>query len=473
MLRQVFVIKGDDIIYQRIFANALNRNEVEDLRFKIKSEARKKSEEPIGFFDYYKYRVSYAMELQLNLSFIIITGLMDDYFRLIRPVLYNLKEEFLKIYSESNEQKEIDLSLKESLNSIIDSMHSSISSKISLVGFSGVGKTTIKNLLKEDEIPLQHIPTISGDMTTVQIGKLQFQLFDFAGQEQFKYLWKGFIKGSTAVLVVTDSTPINVEKSRFFINLRNEEAPYAFIAIIGNKQDLDSAMKIENIENILGLKTYPMVANKDENRDKMIHIIADILDINVESSPLLEGTVEKEKVEEIAEPTPEVAKEDEAPLKKVYKNVNLDLKLCNELIRDIKGVKVENILRNHFNMISSTIKALNNNEELAYEDFYKLFQDHSENRFECKNIALKQFLEVQFLLLKKSIDEDEIIATKLKDDLDIVINALICAYFTIANPFKYPIYETLLNKLELDNFDAQTVKEIHAYYLRILNKISK
>lgn len=473
MLRQVFVIKGDDIIYQRIFGNALNRNEVEDLRFKIKSEARKKSEETVGFFDYYRYRVSYAMELQLNLSFIFITGLMDDFFRLIRPVLNNFKEEFLNIYSECIEEKEIDPLLKVSLNSIIDSMHSSINSKISIVGFSGVGKTTIKNLIKEGEIPLQHIPTMSGDMTTVQIGKLQFQLFDFAGQEQFKYLWKGFIKGSNAVLVVTDSTPINVEKSRFFINLRNDEAPYAFIAIIGNKQDLDSAMKIENIENILGLKTYPMVANKVENRDKMIRIIADILDINLESSPLLEGIVEKEKVEETSEPTLEVAQEDAADLKKVFKNVNLDLKLCNELIRDIKGVKVENILRNHFNMISSTIKALNNNEELAYEDFYKHFQDHSENRFYCKNVALKQFLEVQFLLLKKSIDEDEFNATKLKDDLDIIINALMCAYFTMASPFKYPIYETLRNKLELDNFDVQTVKDVHAYYLRILNKISK
>ena len=41
MLRQVFVIKGDDIIYQRIFGNALNKYEVEDLRFKIKSDAMK------------------------------------------------------------------------------------------------------------------------------------------------------------------------------------------------------------------------------------------------------------------------------------------------------------------------------------------------------------------------------------------------------------------------------------------------
>ena len=42
MLRQVFVIKKDDIIYQRTFAYALENEEVENLRFKIKQDAMKK-----------------------------------------------------------------------------------------------------------------------------------------------------------------------------------------------------------------------------------------------------------------------------------------------------------------------------------------------------------------------------------------------------------------------------------------------
>lgn len=83
-----------------------------------------------------------------------------------------------------------------------------------------------------DEIPLQHVPTITGEIATIKIGKLFFRLFDFAGQEQFKFLWKGFIKESDAVLVVTDSTIKNVEKSKFFLELINKEVPHARAALL-------------------------------------------------------------------------------------------------------------------------------------------------------------------------------------------------------------------------------------------------
>ena len=127
-------------------------------------------------------------------------------------------------------------------------MHRNLKPKIALVGFAGVGKTTIKQLIKMDEIPLQHVPTITGEIATIKIGKLFFRLFDFAGQEQFKFLWKGFIKESDAVLVVTDSTLKNIEKSKFFLELKTKEVPHARAAIIGNKQDLSNALSVKEIE---------------------------------------------------------------------------------------------------------------------------------------------------------------------------------------------------------------------------------
>ena len=114
-------------------------------------------------------------------------------------------------------------------------------------------------------------------------------------------MWKGFIKGSNAVLVNTDSSPLNVEKSEFFVKLRNDEAPSARLAIIANKQDLENAWDPEHIENILGIKTYPMIANNRENRDKMINIIAAVLDINIGDSPLLGKLVDIKHVPEIPE----------------------------------------------------------------------------------------------------------------------------------------------------------------------------
>lgn len=298
MLRQVYIIKQDDIIYKRIFGNALTDPEIEDISFKIRNMARKAKEKETSHIDFFNYRVSYDVELELNLIFIFVTGLVDDYFRSIKTQLSNFKEDFLKLFADSIEKEMLDYSKIDILNAIIDKMHRNLKPKIAVVGFSGVGKTTIKKLLKLDEIPLQHIPTISGDIATIKIGKLFFSLFDFAGQDQFKYLWKGFIKGSDAVLIITDSTLKNIEKSRFFLELKEKEAYYARSAIIGNKQDLPNVMNVKEIEKLLGLKTYPMIANRIENRDKMIQIITEILDMNIESNPLLDDLVETKQVTE-------------------------------------------------------------------------------------------------------------------------------------------------------------------------------
>ena len=468
MLRQVVVIRKDDIIYERMYANALSRGELEDLRFKIKKDAIKEKEGTIGFFDYYKYRVCYIVDLDLDLIFVFITGLMDDFFGLIQVEMNNFREEFFELFEGDLNQKELASEKIQILDGFIDTIHKNIKPKIAVVGFSGVGKTTIKTLIKKGEIPLQHIPTISGDVAVIEIGNLQFSLFDFAGQEQFSYLWKGFIKGSNAVLVITDSTPLNVEKSRFFIDLRNDEAPYARIAIIGNKQDQKNAMSVESIENILGIKSYPMIANRSENRAKMIKIIGEILDINLEASPLLGDVIEGEKI--VEEPERELIEElSVEEMNEYLKGVNIDHNLCNEVTQDIKGVKVENILRNHLKMINFTIKSLSGSE-FTFEEFYRNFKEYTRNEFVCKNIALKQFLETQFSRLRKSIEEDEFVATRLKDDIDAIINALLCAYLTKSNPKKYPIFEKISNNFNFKGFDTQTVKDIHAYYLRVINK---
>ncbi len=474
MLRQVFIIKGDNIIYQNIFGNALNRDEVENFRFRIKQDAKKEYGQTVGFFDYYKYRIAYRIELELDLIFIFIAGLMDDFFRVIHPIMNNFRDEFFNLFGRNIEEKKFDSAKSKTLDSIFDPYISKIIPKISIVGLSGVGKTTIANLIKMDEIPSLHIPTISGVTSIIKIGKLKFSFLDFAGQEEYRYLWKGFIKGSNAVLVVTDSTPINIEQSRYFIELRNKEAPYARIAVIGNKQDLRNAMQVKSIERYLGLKTYPMIANRPENRDKMVGIIADILDLRLDESPITEKGIEKE-VSEAMEEDKKVA-ETEVSIEKMeeaFSTVSLDSKLCNEIIDDIKGVHIENILRNHLNMINTTIKLINNNEELTLEEFYDNYLSYTRNSFVCKNIALKQFLETQFLLLQKSIEEDEFIASKLKVDRDIILNALLCAYLSIANPTRYPIFETIIKEFKFDNYELEAVKEIHAYYLRIVNKISK
>ena len=246
----------------------------------------------VEYHDYYKYRISYITEKDSELIFLFVTGLTDN-FENIKKELIKCKKEFLNLFEDVLGHK-IDEKTFEIFDPTIDAIHRNLRPKISLIGFSGVGKTTITRLIKAEEIPMQHIPTITGDIATIKIGKLHFHLWDFAGQEQFSYLWNNFIKGSDAVLLITDSTLENVEKSKFFLELIKEQAPQAHTSVIGNKQDLDDAMNPEQIEKILGLKTYSMIANDSNNRDKMITIIADVLEMNAEVSPLLKPLLERD-----------------------------------------------------------------------------------------------------------------------------------------------------------------------------------
>jgi small GTP-binding protein len=264
----------------------------------IIDEALIRTESKIDYHDYYKFRVSYITEKKANLIFLFVTSLTDK-FENIQKELVRCKNEFLNLF-EDILQHRFDAKTFEVFDPTIDSIHKNLRPKISLVGFSGVGKTTITRLIKADEIPMQHIPTITGDIATIKIGKLHFHLWDFAGQEQFSYLWNNFIKGSDAVLLITDSTLENVEKSKYFLELIKEQAPHAQSAAIGNKQDLKGALSSVQIENILGLKAYSMIALDPSNRDKMIQIIADILEMSAEVSPLLKPLLERDKLTEEA-----------------------------------------------------------------------------------------------------------------------------------------------------------------------------
>ena len=290
----------------------------------------RKSTKSIESHDYYKYKISYTASKEQQLLFLFVTGLTDS-IDSIKKELLRCKREFLNLFSEILQHK-FDAKTFEVFDPTIDTIHRNLRPKISLVGFSGVGKTTITKLIKAEEIPMKHVPTITGDIATIKIGKLYFHLWDFAGQEQFSYLWNNFVKGSDAVLLITDSSLENIEKSKFFLELIREEAPQAHTAVIGNKQDLPEALKPIQIEKIIGLKTYSMIAKESQNRNKMIQIIADVLEMSAEVSPLLKPLLERDRLTEEAMNALENAEFSEASL--LFEKIS---DLCIELGDDSLG----------------------------------------------------------------------------------------------------------------------------------------
>ncbi len=292
MLRQVYIILNDNIIYQRNYAKGLDNSLFSNINTKIKKTAFSKFGNEIGSFEFFELNLTYIVEKSLNIIFLLVSGL-GEAFENIKPQLYKFKKEFLDFYGDNIQDINLTL-ITDVMNSIVDVIHRNLKPKISIIGFSGVGKTTTTQLIKSEEIPMHHIPTITGEIATIKIGKLEFFLWDFAGQDQFDFLWEKFIRGSDAVLLMTDSTLANLDKSKYFCELANRIVPYARLAVIANKQDLPGAMKVKDIERLMDKKTYSMVAIEPKNRTKMIRIIADVLDMDPQVSPLLKPLFERD-----------------------------------------------------------------------------------------------------------------------------------------------------------------------------------
>ena len=148
--------------------------------------------------------------------------------------------------------------------------------KIALVGEGGVGKTTTLHLLLGDTPPLQYVPTIALNLETVEnirFGNYSLVLWDFAGQERFRTLWRFYFHGADVIFLVCDSALRNVIISKDILKLIKRDAPKVPVFALANKQDKPNAMNPEVVQKILGIPTYPMVAIDKERRDEMLRIL--------------------------------------------------------------------------------------------------------------------------------------------------------------------------------------------------------
>nr|MDO8099310.1 ADP-ribosylation factor-like protein [Candidatus Njordarchaeota archaeon] len=147
--------------------------------------------------------------------------------------------------------------------------------KMTLAGYGAVGKTTIFKLLKGVAAPAAYFPTIGAnvDREDILIKNVRIRVWDLAGQEQYHRTWPIFLRNSKLVLLVTDSSKVNVERSKNLINLVKTIEPKAFIIGIANKQDLSDRLSPHEVESLLGVKSYGMVAIDVSYRDKIIEVI--------------------------------------------------------------------------------------------------------------------------------------------------------------------------------------------------------
>lgn len=132
---------------------------------------------------------------------------------------------------------------------LIGSNESVLKFKVIFLGSTNVGKTTIINRIVSSTFSDHFKSTIQPSFKSIQLhvnGQLfELQLWDTAGQEQYRSLGTMYYRGAHAAIVVYDVT-----KQKTFDDIKSwiddfrsiNDSTY-FICVVGNKNDLESEVK--------------------------------------------------------------------------------------------------------------------------------------------------------------------------------------------------------------------------------------
>ena len=107
--------------------------------------------------------------------------------------------------------------------------------KVVVLGEGGIGKTTLLEVIRKNVVDLRTIQmTIGVQFHDIQIyynrDKVGFQVWDFGGEDRFKFLIKSYAQGSSGGIFMFDLTNydslINIITG--FQNLENTQIIYQF-----------------------------------------------------------------------------------------------------------------------------------------------------------------------------------------------------------------------------------------------------
>ena len=117
--------------------------------------------------------------------------------------------------------------------------------KITLIGKSGVGKTSITNQYIDHTFDENHESTVGANYVEKIVKKngkeYQLCIWDTAGQESYKSLGKHFYKDAYVVCLVydiTDKDSFEELKETWYPNLKQYGEEFTVLAVVANKQDL-------------------------------------------------------------------------------------------------------------------------------------------------------------------------------------------------------------------------------------------
>ncbi|MBY9003959.1 MAG: GTP-binding protein [Candidatus Lokiarchaeota archaeon] len=158
--------------------------------------------------------------------------------------------------------------------------------KIIITGEGGVGKTTLLHRYIEGKFLVNTYMTIGVEFFIKELevddNKILLQIWDFGGQERFRFLLKNYAKGTKGALFLFDLTrPLSLENIDNWIEICRSEDPTIPILLIGSKADLEESFSldedfIQNMKNNYNFFDFIKISSKTgENVDNAFKIIAE------------------------------------------------------------------------------------------------------------------------------------------------------------------------------------------------------
>lgn len=129
-----------------------------------------------------------------------------------------------------------------------------------VIGLDSAGKTSLLYRLKLKEF-VKTIPTKGFNTEKIKVAMgnsraVAFQVWDVGGQEKLRPLWKSYTRRTDGMVFVVDSTELErmeeakVELHKITRTSENQGVP---VLILANKQDLDSALSVSEVEKLLAV----------------------------------------------------------------------------------------------------------------------------------------------------------------------------------------------------------------------------
>ena len=130
--------------------------------------------------------------------------------------------------------------------------------KIIFCGLDRAGKTTIIKTIQEGEL-VQTMRTIGFTQDQIKINDEILEIIDLGGQVDFRPAWSFHLNTAGIVIWVIDASDVErfSEVVQEFKKSTKIIPKNTLIAILANKQDLETAVEEEEIERLLELNSLP------------------------------------------------------------------------------------------------------------------------------------------------------------------------------------------------------------------------